>query len=89
MLALTTFVVSGCAGGPKMPDIEVGLVDAKNQKHHIYQVPKQQGQNAPHLRSEALTLNGLNKNYTLRPSQYSIFEKYLSEVEDWAKEHCK
>lgn len=88
-LALITFAVSACAGFPPMPDIEVKLIDERNSKAHIYQVPKQSGQRAPYLRSEPLTLQSLNKNYCIAPRQYSIFEEYMSKVEDHARDKCK
>lgn len=87
--ALLILNVEGCAFAPPVPDIEIGLVDVKHLKHHIYMVPKERGDDAKHLRSEPLTLEKLNKQYTLHPSQYSILEGYISEVEDWGREHCR
>ena len=81
--------LSGCAGFPPVPDIEVKLIDQRNGKIHYYLVPKQQGQTATHLRSEPLTIQSLNKNFAIDPHNYSILETYMSEVEDHAKANCR
>lgn len=84
----TSFLVA-CAGAPPVPDIEVKLIDAKNEKVHYYLVPKARGEKAKYLRSERLSLLGLNKNFALDAKNYSILEGYMSELEDWAEAHCR
>lgn len=72
-----------------MPDIEIKLVDQTNGKVHYYLIPKQQGEEAKHLRSVPLTFTNLKKNFCIEPKEYSKLEVYLSAVDDAAKEHCK
>jgi hypothetical protein len=88
LIALFNAIVA-CAGFPPVPDIEVKLVDQKNAKIHYYLIPKREGESAPFLRSEPLTLSNLNKNFAIDPKNYSILETYLSEVSDHAKEKCQ
>jgi hypothetical protein len=78
-----------CAGAPPMPEIEVKLIDVKHSKVHVYRVPKAKGKKAPLLRSEALDLRKLDRNFAIDPRNYSITEGYLSSVEDWAEQHCR
>jgi hypothetical protein len=89
MLVGICLSVSACNNFPPMPDIEVKLVDKRNQKIHYYLLPKQQGEDAKYLRSVPLTFDNLQKNFAIDPRNYSILEGYMTKVEDYAKERCK
>ena len=82
-------LLTACESLPPMPDIEVKLVDQRNAKVHYYLLPKRQGENAPYLRSVPLTFSNLNKNFAIDPRNYSILERYMSTVEDYARERCQ
>lgn len=82
-------LLTACNGFPPMPDIEVKLIDSRHDKVHVYLVPKQQGQNAIHVRSEPLMLLTLDKNFCIDTKNYSLLEQYVAAVESYAKERCK
>ncbi len=78
-----------CAGAPPMPDIEIKMIDAVYSKAHVYLLPKTTDAPATLLRSEALSLLGLDMYYAISPENYVKLEEYASKVEQYAKDMCK
>lgn len=88
-LALICSSAIRCAGAPPMPDIEIKLIDVINKKAHIYLLPKRSGDPAKYLSSEALSLLGLDHHFAMAVENYAKLEEYASEVEAYAKAHCR
>lgn len=89
ILLVASLFVLGCEGLPPFPKVEIKLVDAKNDKIHLYNLPQKRGDKAPYLGSTPASIPALNKNYCLAPSEYSKLEQYISAVEDVAERRCK
>lgn len=79
----------GCAGAPQMPDIEISFVDVANKKLHVYMLPKKPGESAKRLRSEPLTLLGLDQHFTISIENYTALEGYASAVEAYFRGRCQ
>ncbi len=88
-LLLICSVAVSCVGAPQMPDIELKLIDVNAKKAHIYMLPKRPNEPAKHLRSEPLSLLGLDLHFAISIENYVKLEEYASALEAYAEAQCR